>query len=416
MMKFLRNLNFFAKIAIGFGLGIAIGLIMGERAGMFEFLGLIMVRLFTMVVVPLVMCMMVVSIGEVGKKILGKMGIMSTLLFIFSTPFAIVNGLLFANLFDVGAGIPAPVYAEAVNVASTPTFVQSIVNIVPNNIFTAMTSADLLQIMTFAILAGLGISAMPNRDHAEFLLKFFRSFGELMQKIMDYGMAFTPIGVFGVTAWLVGSHGFETLLPFATFALAVYVAAFVYMLVFQVGILSWLFGKIKPSHYWKSMRETLLFCFATNSSFASMPLAMESTKKLGIREKISNFVVPYGIVVNMDGTASYLAVAVVFIARVYGIELGMTDLLAIIATATIGSIGASGVPGAAIVMLNTVLLVLGLPVEAVAMLIGFHRLIGPTTSLLNLNGDIATCAVVNRFVKADESEKQALSKPVKQVA
>ena len=403
-MKFGKKLNFFTKIAIGFILGIAIGLIMGERAAMFEFLGLIMVRLFTMVVVPLVMCMMVVSIGEVGKKILGKMGILSTFLFIFSTPFAIVNGLFFANLFNVGYGIPAPVYVDAVNVASTPTFVESIINIIPTNIFTAMTSADLLQIMAFAILAGLGISAMPNREHADFLLKFFRSFGELMQKVMDYGMAFTPIGVFGVTAWLVGAHGFETLLPFATFGLAVYVAALAYMFVFQIGIYSWLLGGTKISHFIKSTKETLLFCFATNSSFASMPLAMESTKKLGIRDKISNFVVPYGIVVNMDGTASYLAVAVVFIARVYGIELGMTDMLAIIATATIGSIGASGVPGAAIVMLNTVLLVLGLPVEAVAMLIGFHRLIGPTTSLLNLNGDLAACTIVNRFVK-DDAEK-----------
>lgn len=403
-MKKIKNLSMFKKIALGFVLGILIGLVMGERAGMFEFLGLIMIRLFTMVVVPLVLCMMVVSIGDIGTKILGKMGLLTTGIFILSTPFAIINGLFFAHIFNVGAGVPATAGLEAVNVAETPTFVQSIVNIIPNNVFTALTNADLMQIMAFAILAGIGISAMPNRENAAFLLRFFKSFGELMQKILDYAMEFTPIGVFGVTAWLIGVHGFASLLPFATFGAAVYAAAFSYMLIFQIGIMGRLLGKTKIGDFISATREALLFCFATNSSFASLPMAFTAVKRLGIRDKISNFVVPYGIVVNMDGTASYLAVAVMFIARVYGIELGMTDMAMIIATATIGSIGASGVPGAAIVMLNSVLLVLGLPVEAVAMLIGFHRLIGPTTSLLNLNGDFAACAIVNRFMKEEELE------------
>ncbi|MDR0512551.1 MAG: dicarboxylate/amino acid:cation symporter, partial [Treponema sp.] len=410
-----RRVPIFYKIIAGFVLGIGIGIIFGPAAAALQFLGTIMVRLISMVVIPLVVCMMVVAVGEVGGKAVGKMGGLTTLLFTISTPFAIAIGLVFAFLFDVGAGIPAPPADPYAAAAGAPSFIDTLVNIVPNNIFMALSTANLLQVMTFSILIGVAISAMNNRGHAFILIEWFKSFGEVMQLILNYAMGFMPIGVMGIIAWLVGTHGLAALLPFASFIGAVYAKTFVLFLFVQVIFFAWILGGISIRKYLQAAKEPLLFSYATNSSFATLPLAMQAAKKMGIKDRVANFVIPYGVVVNMDGTAAYLAIATVFVARIYGIELGMPELIMITVTATLGSFGAAGTPGAAVVMLNAVLMMLGLPLEAVALLIGFDRLlIGPTRSFLNMNGDLAVAAIVQRF--ADKGDPEDEEKPIEQPA
>lgn len=400
-----RKIGIFPKIVGGFAIGIILGIVLGETAAHLQFLGTIMVRLLTMVVIPLVVSMMVVAVGNVGAKAMGKMGILATLLFTFSTPVAIAIGLTFAFWLNVGYGVPAPVDIDPTATAAAPTFIETVVNIIPNNIFQALATADLLQVMTFSILIGIAISALPNKDHQKLLIDLFQAFGDVMQKILAMAMGIMPIGVMGIIAWLVGTSGIQALQPFIAFIVAIYLMC-LFVFILHICLARFL-GGVKFIDYLKAAKEPLVFSYATNSSFATLPLVLAAAKKLGVKDRVANFVIPYGIVVNMDGSAAYIAMATVFIANVYGIDIGLIDIIMITLSATLGSFGAAGVPGAAVVMLNAVLLMLGFPLEAVALLIGFDRLlIGPVRAFLNVNGDFAVALIVDRFAGGNDEEDE----------
>lgn len=402
-----RNISMFYKILGGFVLGIIIGIVAGDHASNLAFLGQIMVRLMTMVVIPIVLCMMVTAVGTVGSKAVGKMGLLATLLFTFTTPVAIGFGLFFANIFNVGYGIPAPVSETEIVASTPPTLIQTIVSIFPDNIFAAMTSADLLQVMVFSILIGVAISSLPNKEHRTLISNIFQGFGDVMSKVLAMTMGFMPIGVMGIIASIVGPHGIESLLPFTSFIGATYANALAIFFILQVFFLSRVIGGLSMKKYLKNAKEPLLFAYATNSSFATLPLAVKAATKMGFSKKVVNFTVPYGIVVNMDGSASYMAIATIFIARVYGIDLSLLDIIMLTVASTLASFGAAGTPGGAVIMLNSVLLMLGLPLDAVVLLIGFDRLlIGPVRAFLNVSGDFAVCAVVDRFTKNDKYDEE----------
>jgi len=398
-MELLRaygKINIFTKVLAGFAIGILIGLIFGPEAGRLEFLGTIMIRLISMIVVPLVLCMLIVAVADVGAKSLGKVGVMTTAMFILSTPIAIGIGLMFAYLFNVGVGFPLPDDLAEATAATAPAMVDTLVNFIPNNIFAALTSANLMQIMFFAIITGIAITKLENKEQAQSLIDMFRTFGDAMQKVLGFIMEFTPVGVMGIIAWMVGTHGLAVLVPFAGFVAALYAAAILYVVVFQIIVLAKVIGKVDIGVFLRASKEAMLFVFATSSSFATLPLAIAASKKIGVSDRVTNFVIPYGTVINMDGTAIYLAISVVFIARINGIELGMADMLLIVISATLASIGTVGVPGAGVVMLNVVLLSLNLPVAAVALILGFDRLISPMRATPNVVGDLAVAAVVAR--------------------
>ena len=396
LIKAYRNINIFTKVLAGFIVGIAIGLVFGPQAAALEFLGTIMIRLISMIVVPLVLCMLVVAVADVGAKSLGKVGVLTTGMFILSTPIAIAIGIAFAYIFNVGAGFPLPDDLAEATAANAPRMIDTLVNFIPNNIFAALTSANLMQIMFFAIITGIAITKLENKEQAQNLIDIFRTFGDAMQKVLGFIMGFTPFGVMGIIAWMVGTHGLAVLVPFAGYVAALYVAAIVYVVGVQIFALAKVVGKVDIGVFLRASKEAMLFVFATSSSFATLPLAIMASKKIGVSDRVTNFVIPYGTVINMDGTAIYLAISVVFIARMYGIELGVADMLMIVISATLASIGTVGVPGTGVVMLNVVLLSLNLPVEAVALILGFDRLISPMRATPNVVGDLAVAAVVAR--------------------
>ena len=405
-----KKVSTFYKILGGFILGIVLGVVVGEPAEHLLFLGTIMVRLVSMVVLPLVMSMIIVAVGDVGGKSVGKMGALSTGMFTISSVIAIAIGLAFAFLFGVGRGIEPDAAWEIVPAAAAPTIIDTIVNIVPSNIFTALTAADLLQVLFFSIMIGFAITVIPNRKHAAMLIDLFTGIGDVIQKVLSFIMGFMPFGVLGIMAWLVGTQGLGALLEFAPFIGACIAATLVIHLGIHVFLFSKILGGVPMGFFLKNMKEPLLFAWATNSSFATLPLALASAEKMGISEKVRNFIIPYGIVVNMDGTAAYLGIATVFVANVYGIQLDAMQLVMIVVTATLGSFGAAGVPGAAVVMLSAVLAMLGLPPEAIVLLLGFDRLIpGPARAFANISGDIGVCAIVQRFV-----EKEPIVAPKKE--
>jgi Na+/H+-dicarboxylate symporter len=392
-----KALNIFTKVMFGFVLGIILGLVLGPQATALEFLGTILIRLLSMVVAPLVLCMLICAAADVGSRSLGKIGVMTTLFFTLSTAVAISTGLIFAYLFNVGGGfmMELETVAEAGNVA-VPSMIDTLVAIVPNNIFAALTNATLLQIMFFSMFFGIALTKLKDKEKAEVVINLFRTGSDAMKQIIGMVLNFTPIGVMGIMAWVVGQHGISVLLPFGRMILATYVACLFYILFIQSFLFVKVLGKTSPFTFIKTMKDAAVFAFATCSSVATMPLTLAATKKMGVSDKVANFTIPYGTVINLDGSAIYQSIAVVFAAQIFGIELGVTEILLIVVSATLASIGTAGVPGSALVMLTIVLAAVNLPLEVIGLLAGIDRILNMARVVPNVIGDAAVSIIVAR--------------------
>lgn len=390
-----KKLSLFTRIMLGFVVGIAAGLILRENASIFAFLGTILTNLLTMVVAPLVLCLLVCAAADIkdGKQ-LGRIGAKTMILFIASTAFAIVIGLIIANLMNIGSGITIDAAATAKQTAKEVSMLDTLVNIIPKNIFTALSKLDLMQIIFFALI--LGYSLMKLGKPGESLLRGFRSGQEAMKTMTNIVLEFTPYGVFGLMANIVGSNGLEILVPYMKAIIALYVSAFLYLIIVQAGFMVGVLGRVNPIFFLKTMKEAMLFVFSTCSSVATIPLNLECTKKVGVDNETANFVIPFGAVMNMNGTAIYEAIAIVFTAQIYGVDLTFTQQLIVMVSATIASIGTAGVPGSGLIMLTIVLSSVNLPMEAIGLLAGIDRILNMGRVVPNIVGDAATAVVVAR--------------------
>ncbi len=391
-----RKLSLFIRIMIGFAAGIILGLILGPQASAINFLGTILVRLLNMVVAPLVLCLLIAAAADVGDyKSLGKIGGKTLLIFIVSTAIAVVIGLGFAFLFNVGKGVNLATTAVATaSDVTVPNMMDTLINIIPNNPFAAMSGGVLLQIIFFALIFGFALTRIGAK--AEPVLNFVRGCGDTMKEITTIVLEFTPIGVMGLMANVVGKHGLAILIPYGKTIIAMYLATIVFIIVGQGLVMVRLAGRFSMGRFFREMKEAALFIFATCSSVATIPLTLAGTKRLGVSEKVANFVVPFGAVMNMNGTAIYEAIAVVFTAQIYGIELTFVQLLLIMLAATLASIGTAGVPGSGLVMLTIVLTSVNLPLEAVGLLAGIDRILNMARCVPNILGDAATAVIVAR--------------------
>lgn len=396
ILKAWKKLSLFVRVMIGFALGIILGLILGPQASAINFLGTILVRLLNMVVAPLVLCLLICAAADVGDyKTLGKIGIKTVVIFILSTAVAVVIGLSFAYLFNVGTGVTLSVETVATSDDIViPSALDTLINIIPNNPFASLSEANLLQIIFFALIFGFALTKLGNKG--KHVLDFFRGCGDVVKEITNIVLEFTPIGVMGLMANVVGKNGIGILLPYGKTIIAMYLACFVFTFVVQGIIMVGLIGRTSPKRFFKEMKEAALFIFATCSSVATIPLTLAGTKRLGVSDKVANFVVPFGSVMNMNGTAIYEAIAVVFTAQIFGIELTMMQLVLIMLSATLASIGTAGVPGSGLVMLTIVLTSVNLPLEAVGLLAGIDRILNMARVVPNILGDAAAAVIVAR--------------------
>ena len=391
-----RNWSLFTRIMIGFVLGIAVGLIWGPGAKALNPLGTILTRLLTMVVAPLVLCLLVCAAADVGDgKKLGRMGVKTVVCFLLSTAIAIVLGLVTSNIIGVGTGVTIQQTASSTaSAAKEVSMLDTLINIIPNNPFEALAKQNLLQIIFFALI--LGFALMKLGEPVKPLLDIFRSGQEAMKEITNIVLEFTPYGVFGLMANVVGSNGPEILIPYIKAIAAMYIAGAIYVIVVQAGIMVGVIGRVNPFRFLKTMKEAMAFVFATCSSVATIPLNLKCTKDLGVDDETANFVIPFGAVMNMNGTAIYEAVAVVFTAQIFGIELSFTQQVMIMLTATLASIGTAGIPGSGLVMLTIVLSSVNLPMEAIGLLAGIDRILNMGRVIPNIVGDAASAVIVSR--------------------
>jgi len=389
-----NRLSLFTRIMIGFVLGILAGLVFGPKAAILNPLGTILTRLLTMVVAPMVLCLLVVAAADVGDgKKLGRMGVKTVAAFLISTAFAIVVGLFFANLFHVGTGVDLSGTVPAVKKSDQDvSLIGTLVNIIPSNPFQSLAQQNLLQIIFFALVLGFFLMKMGKKG--EPLLNIFRTGKDVMGELTNWVLEFTPYGVFGLMATVVGKNGSAIMIPYLKCIAALYLSGFLYVVIVQAGVMGGLIGHISPLRFLRTMKEAMAFVFATCSSVATIPINLKCTKNLGVDEDTANFIIPFGAVMNMNGTAIYEAVAVVFTAEIFGIHLSATDQLMVMVSATLAAIWTAGIPGSGLVMLTIVLSAAHLPMEAIGLLAGIDRILNMGRVIPNIVGDAASAVVI----------------------
>lgn len=392
LLKKWNSLSLFTKIMIGFVLGIIAGLALGESATKFAFLGTILTRLLTMVVAPLVLGLLICAAADVKDfKTLGKIGGKTLGIFLGGTAVAVAIGLVCCNLMQIGAGFV--IESEAVyDAKEVPGIAETLMNIIPTNPFQSLSEQNLLQIIFFALLLGFALIGLGEKGAP--VLDFFRAWTEAWKEITNIVLRFTPYGVFGLMASIVGKYGVSVMLPYLKTIAACYITCTLFTVFIQGGVMAGLIGGISPVRFFGTMKEAILFVFATCSSVATIPLNLKCTKRLGVSEKIADFVIPFGAVMNMNGTAIYEAVAVVFAAQVYGIHLTVTQQIMVMLTAVLASVGTAGIPGSGLVMLTIVLNAVNLPLETIALLAGIDRILNMARCVPNIVGDAAAAVVV----------------------
>jgi len=389
-------------ILIALFLGLVVGLTLNLAApSIFESLnqyvfnpiGQLFIRLIKMLVVPVVFISIVLGAAGLGDpKQLGRIGLKSISFFLVTTAVAISIAVTFALIIKPGAGGNFKTEGLKYEGAKTETsFVDTLLNIVPDNPAKAMADGNMLQIIAFAVLIGLGIAILGKRVQG--IHSLLEQGNELMMYLVNLVMKLAPIGTFGLLASSVGKMGLAGVAAMFKYMIVVMLVLIIHG-VFVYGGLLKVLAKESIVRFFKHFGPVMAIGFSTSSSNASLPFAMKTAQdKLGVPKAISSFVQPLGATINMDGTAIMQGVATVFIAQVYGVELTLPQLAMVVLTAVLASIGTAGVPGVGLVMLTMVLNQVNLPVEGIALIIGIDRILDMSRTAVNISGD-AICAMI----------------------
>ena len=398
-------MNLSVKILISLVLSVVVGLMAGVDGLPFikwwiAPVGTIFINLIKMVIVPIVFTSLVVGMTSLGDlKKLGRIGIKTIFIYLFTTAIAIMIGFIVAGIIHPGIGLEMTA-GEAVKVKEAPSIMQVFVAMVPTNPIASMAKADILPIIIFALFVGVGILQVGGKK-SQLLIDWFDAAAEVSYKIINMVMQFAPIGVFCLLLPVVAENGPKVLLPLLS-VIACMAFGSVIHAVAVYSSMARIWGNTSPLKFFRGMSEAILIAFTTCSSAATLPINMKNCQeKLGCSRDITSFVLPLGATINMDGTAIYMGVCSLFIANVYGIDLTMAQMGMIILTGTLASIGTAGVPGAGLIMLSMVLLYVGLPMEGLALVAGIDRILDMFRTTVNITGDAAVTCVIN------ETEKQA---------
>ncbi|QCI10067.1 glutamate/aspartate:proton symporter GltP [Pseudomonas putida] len=400
------------QIVIGLVLGVAVGALLNhfsaEKAwwigNVLQPAGDIFIRLIKMIVVPIVITSLIVGIAGVGDaKKLGSIGLKTILYFEVVTTIAIVVGLVLANLFHPGAGIDmstlgtvdiSKYQATAAEVQHEHAFIETLLNLIPSNIFAALMRGEMLPIIFFSVMFGLGLSSLQ-ADLREPLVRTFQGVSETMFKVTHMIMNYAPIGVFALIAVTVANFGFSSLLPLAKLVLLVYfaIAFFAFMV---LGLIARLFG-FSVIKIMRIMKDELILAYSTSSSETVLPRVIEKMEKYGAPKSICSFVVPTGYSFNLDGSTLYQSIAAIFIAQLYGIDLSWSQQLLLVLTLMVTSKGIAGVPGVSFVVLLATLGSVGIPLEGLAFIAGVDRIMDMARTALNVIGNALAALVVARW-------------------
>ena len=410
-MKEKKKMSLAMQIFIALVLAIAAGLLLQKHAQFAETyikpFGTIFLNLLKFIVVPIVLFSIMCGIISMRyiKKV-GAIGLKTVVYYMCTTAFAITIGLIGGNLFKK----MFPVIATtdlSYQVGEKTSLMDTIVNIFPSNFISPMAEANMLQVIVMALLIGFAIILVGEEKNTR-IITACNDLNDVFMKCMEMILKLSPIGVFCLLCPVVAANGATIIGSLAMVLLAAYVCYIVHaVVVYSFAVKT--IGGISPLTFFKEMLPAIMFAFSSASSVGTLPINMECTEKLGTSREIASFILPLGATINMDGTAIYQGVYAIFIASCYGIHLTLPQMLTIIFTATLASIGTAGVPGAGMVMLAMVLTSVGLPVDGIALVAGVDRIFDMGRTTVNITGDASCCVIVSNLEKKREARKMAKS-------
>jgi Na+/H+-dicarboxylate symporter len=364
-------------------------------------MGTIFLKFLKMIIVPLLLFSVMAGIMNVGNPAgLGRLGLKTIGFYISTSLLAICTGLLMVNIMKPGVGADLgfnqPVEGLA---AAGDNFGQTLINIIPENIFASFANGDMLSVIFIAVLLGIFATQLSD-NYKEMTVKGVNAGFELMMKVTHFIIRFTPLGVMGIIAVVVADNMGEegalgaVFLRLGKYMLTVIIALSIHAFITLPLILRFM-GKVNPFKHFKAVSTPLITAFSTSSSSATLPLTLHAMEnRAGVSNKVSSFVLPLGATINMDGTALYECVAAMFIAQAYGIELGPLQQILLVFTALLASIGAAGVPMAGLVMISVVLTSVGLPLEGVGLIIAVDRVLDMFRTSVNVWSDTTGASVI----------------------
>ncbi|KGX92955.1 sodium:dicarboxylate symporter [Pontibacillus halophilus JSM 076056 = DSM 19796] len=399
------------KILLGLALGVLLGLgLSSVDNGIYETvstwvlypIGQLFVNLIKMLVVPIVFVSLVLGTSGISDpKKLGRIGFKTVLFFLTTTAIALTLALGAGALFEPGSGANMTLDQEF-EASEAPSVAETLLNIIPSNPLQAMVEGEMLQVIAFSIFVGFALSRIGEKG--QMIHRFFEQANDLLMYLVQAIMKFAPYGAFALIADAIGSQGGDALLNMVKYLLVVLLVLLVHLLVTYGSAIA-LLGKMNPFDFFKKFSPAMAVAFSTSSSSGTLPVSMKTVQeKLNVPKSVSGFVQPLGATINMDGTAIMQGVATMFIAQMYGESLAFGDLLTVVLTATLASIGTAGAPGVGLIMLSMVLTSVGLPVEAISLVLAVDRLIDMCRTSVNVTGDAAAAVIIARSERGKETD------------
>lgn len=395
----MKKLNMSAKVFIGFGVGILLGLIFQKDILFIQPIGDLFLKLIQMIVIPMVFLSIIsgiASIGDIGK--LRRIGTKVLSFYIITTVLSAVIGLIVAHIMQPGANFPKSQIintGEPIKTAEPMTVSQTILSMIPTNPLEALATGNLIQVIVFAVFIGIAITILGNQVNN--VKRVIDEANLIMFKITDIVMKITPYGVTALVACSVGQYGLSIFNILGKFILTHYIGAFSVVLFMYVFIIKYV-AKISLKDFFTKITEVWLVAFSTTSSSGTLPVTMRVTEeKFNVKDELASFSLPIGATINMNGIAVYYAVTVLFVAQVYGVDLTLMQQVMFIFMTTLISIGTPGIPNSGIVLTIMLLTTMGLPIEIMGMIVGIFRLIDMIHTALNVTGDVVSTLAVARI-------------------
>ncbi|WP_066295693.1 cation:dicarboxylate symporter family transporter [Bacillus sp. FJAT-29937] len=401
------------QILVGLTLGIIVGAIFYGNPNVATYLqpiGDIFIRLIKMIVVPIVISTLILGVAGTGDmKKLGRLGGKTILYFEIVTTIAIIVGLLAANIVKPGVGLDISKlakgdiqqYVNTTEEVQSHSFADTFVNIVPSNIIQSLANGDMLAIIFFAVMFGLGIAAIGERGKP--VLAFFQGTADAMFWVTNQIMKFAPFGVFALIGVTVSKFGVNSLIPLGKLLILVYVTMALFVVVVLGGIAK--ICGISVFNLMKILKDELILAYSTSSSETVLPKVMEKMEKYGCPKDVVSFVIPTGYSFNLDGSTLYQALAAIFIAQMYGIDLSITQQITLMLVLMVTSKGIAGVPGVSFVVLLATLGSVGIPLEGLAFIAGIDRILDMARTVVNVIGNSLAAVVMSKWEGRFDNKK-----------